>query len=79
MESVEELEELEALHQAKDTAHKAFDILWKSGGMNRTGAYRFLSRRMGVAPDQCHISLFNLAQCARVVELCKPFAALEKK
>lgn len=56
-----------------------FDFLWESGGMTRTAAYRFLAQRMGLPAEACHISKFTVDQCARVVQICKPFEALERK
>ncbi len=55
----------------KMRAHAAFDPLWKSGRFpSRTKAYKWLSSEMGILKSDCHIGLFDLAQCARVESLC---------
>ncbi|MDN0082342.1 zinc-finger-containing protein [Crenobacter sp. SG2305] len=57
--------------QARKLAHASFDSLWRDGRMTRSAAYRWLANAMGLAKAQCHIALFEAAQCARVVELCR--------
>jgi hypothetical protein len=61
------------LRRAKSAAHAAFDPLWKSKNatMSRKGAYTWLSQKMGLAPEQTHVGMFDVAQCIRVVELCR--------
>lgn len=57
------------LRRAKQQAHAAFDPLWQSRGMSRTKAYTWLAGALGVPVSQCHIGMFDVAQCRRVVEL----------
>ena len=59
------------LRRAKMRAHAAFDSLWKSGEMNRHQAYRWLANQMGLTIDTCHIGMFGLDQCAKVLEVCQ--------
>ena len=70
-----------ALRQAKLDVHRAFDPLWKRK-MQRDGidqstakaaAYGWLGSQKGLSPDECHIGMFDIAQCARVVKICAPF------
>ena len=56
------------LRQAKMKAHAAFDPLWRSREMSRRGAYRWLSKVLGVEAQHCHIGMFDLIQCQRVVD-----------
>ena len=65
------------LRAAKIRAHAAFDRLWKE--KHRRGAtksharkagYRWLAEQMGLTGAQCHIGMFSVDQCERVVELC---------
>lgn len=63
------------LRTAKVTAHVAFDELWKrttpAGSYSRTGAYRWLAERLGIEVEGCHIGMFDVKTCQRVVEICK--------
>lgn len=69
------------LRQAKERAHAAFDPLWQTK-MRQTGmpkstarslAYKWLAREMGLSVDDCHIGMFDIAQCRRVIEICAPY------
>lgn len=59
-----------ALREARKRAHASFDPLWRDGKLSRHEAYAWLSSEMGVEPNQCHIGLFDVEQCQRVVDLC---------
>ena len=59
------------LRVAKMKAHEAFDPLWCSGKMTRTQAYTWLSEKLGIAFHKCHIGMFDLAMCERVVNVIK--------
>lgn len=58
------------LRKAKSAAHTAFDPLWKSKRMRRKEAYGWLAERLGVKKNECHIGMFDVADCKRVVEIC---------
>lgn len=62
------------LRQAKMEAHAAFDELWRSttpaGSFDRKGAYKWLADQLGISRDECHIGMFDVEQCRRVVEIC---------
>jgi hypothetical protein len=55
------------LREAKKAAHAAFDPLWKRGSMTRTQAYAWLSAALGIPAADCHIGMFDLSTCGRVV------------
>ena len=59
------------LRGAKMLAHAAFDPIWKSGSVGRSAAYQWLAKAMGIPVAECHIGMFDVAQCQRVVELCQ--------
>ena len=59
------------LRQWKQRAHAAFDPLWREGDMRRKQAYAWLAERMGMSRKQCHIGMFDVAECKRVVEIMK--------
>ena len=58
------------LRHAKSNAHAAFDPIWKSGRRSRKQAYLWLAKQMNISVNNCHIGMFNIAQCRRVVEIC---------
>lgn len=59
------------LRTAKQAAHAAFDPIWRSGDVHRGVAYRSLAKKLGLSIEQCHIGMFDIAMCRRVVEVCK--------
>jgi Fe-S cluster biosynthesis and repair protein YggX len=75
------------LRKAKQSAHAAFDRLWKAKaqrdgipyGKARGQGYAWLSQAMGVPPKKCHIGMFDVDQCCSVVELCRPFHAEQRE
>jgi len=58
------------LRKARSEAHRAFDPLWKTGTMTRSFAYAWLSKRLGINEELCHIGMFDAAMCRKVVEVC---------
>lgn len=58
------------LRAAKQRAHAAFDPYWKNGGLARADAYAWLAASLGIPKDACHIGLFDLEMCRRVVQIC---------
>lgn len=69
------------LRRAKSQAHAAFDPMWKEK-MRRDGVrqnkarragYKWLAAQLGIAIDDCHIGMFDVATCWRVVEACRPY------
>jgi len=57
------------LRKARSIAHSVFDPLWRNGKMKRRDAYYWLSRQLGIRWRDCHIGMFDQAQCERVVEI----------
>lgn len=65
------------LRAAKMAAHAALDPLWRKKmrvaaikkGKARGLAYAWLSRQLGIDPKECHIGMFDVATCRRVVEV----------
>lgn len=58
------------LRQAKKRAHFAFDPLWRRGDMNRREAYKWISEELQILPRYCHIGMFNLKQCKKLIKIC---------
>lgn len=59
------------LRRAKMQAHEAFDPLWKTGEMSRHNAYAWLSNQLGIPSRDCHIGMFDVEMCGRVVNVCQ--------
>ena len=60
----------ERLRCLKSEAHLQFDVLWKSGLMNRREAYKWLSDMLKIELEDCHIGLFDIKMCQKVIHLC---------
>ena len=58
------------LREAKMRAHAAFDPIWKSGNKKRGSAYAWLADQLGIDQKDCHIGMFDVDMCQRVVEVC---------
>lgn len=59
------------LRAAKMKAHAAFDPIWQSKRKTRTEAYDWLSKKLGIVRQYCHIGMFNVEQCELVVVACR--------
>jgi len=58
------------LARARVAAHDAFDPLWKSGTLSRRSAYDWLAIQLHLPVSACHMVLFDVAMCQRVVAVC---------
>jgi hypothetical protein len=66
------------LREAKIEAHRYFDNMWKrktgiSKGHARSRAYKWLTEQLNIAAEYCHVGMFDVAECKKVVEVCKPY------
>jgi len=67
----------ESLRMARIEAHEAFDKVWSgrsSGTMSarqRIRAYQWLGAKMELSHDECHIGMFDMAQCRKAIALCE--------
>lgn len=59
-------------HEARKSAHAAFDPLWRSGPLSRSKAYKMLADKLGIDRADCHMKLMTAEQARRV-----PTIALE--
>lgn len=59
------------LRKAKMAAHAAFDPLWKSGKHKRGQMYGWLANQLGIEKKDCHIGMFDVDLCMRVVTVCQ--------
>ena len=58
------------LARSRIDAHGAFDPLWQSGAMSRRAAYDWLAIQLHLPVSACHMVLFDVAMCQRVVAVC---------
>lgn len=61
------------LRSAKVAAHHAFDSLHTEGFMTRSQSYVWLARTLGLKRSDCHIGMFDVSQCLRVVRVVNEF------
>lgn len=59
------------LREARMEAHAVFDPFWKRKGIGRSRAYRGLAKRLGIDVKACHIGMFDVETCRRVIEVVK--------
>lgn len=67
------------LRKEKQRAHAAFDPLWRakmkreSCGKKaaRNAGYKWLALQLGIDRNDCHIGMFDVAMCQRVVAVCE--------
>lgn len=61
--------------QSRMKAHEAFDKLWTEHGLSRRESYTVLQKMMGMSADEAHIGRFDIAQCQRLISLCRTHGA----
>ncbi len=67
------------LRDWKKKAHAVFDLLWQrkmrrdkcTKGKARKAAYGWLAKQLEITVKDCHIGMFNIEKCKKVVEACK--------
>lgn len=71
------------LRKYKKQAHKYFDWLWQQKmkrqnlpkNVARTAGYEWLAKELDIEKRYCHIGMFDVDDCKRVIELCKKYYA----
>ena len=58
------------LRKARIKVHSILDPMWRGGGIKgqRSKVYKWLSKGMGIKPEDCHVGMFNLEQCKSAIE-----------
>lgn len=59
------------LRKWKRMAHCHFDPIWKRRQMTRQEAYQWLAIQLGISYQKCHIGMFGVGLCRKVIEACK--------
>ncbi len=55
------------LRSLRIQTHKAFDPLWQSKFMTRSEAYQWLTEKMQLSSDECHIAKFGPTDCTTAI------------
>ncbi|MGL6141541.1 MAG: zinc-finger-containing protein, partial [Enterobacterales bacterium] len=63
------------LRKAKSLAHRAFDDIWRDKHMSRSQAYSWLAESLGIEKKDCHIGMFDVDMCMRVVDVSENYTA----
>lgn len=61
------------LRQWRMKAHQAFDAKWRGQGggrVSRSECYTWLSVELGIRRNKCHIGMFDVDTCKRVLKAC---------
>lgn len=61
------------LRKAKMNAHEGFDPIWKDKLKTRSEAYSWLAKELQIKSEKCHIGMFDVIMCQRVVRVCENF------
>jgi len=69
----------QAMRDARQRAHKAFDQIWKENHLTRKQCYALLSELLQKKPPATHIGLFGLHDCDRVVDFGRRVMELLQK
>ena len=59
------------LRKAKIAAHSAFDPMWRNATKSRRSAYKWLAEQLGIEGKDCHIGMFDVDMCQKVIEVTK--------
>jgi hypothetical protein len=67
------------LRQWKIKAHAFFDLLVQgkirrdkcSKNQARKAAYKWLARQLGIETKDCHIGMFDIDMCKKVIQICQ--------
>lgn len=71
----------------KNQTHRFFDNLWQRAKIEqdrehkeaRQAAYQWLADELGLSIEFCHIGMFDIDTCKKVIDLCKPYYKPIKK
>ena len=61
------------LRRLKMQAHGAFDPIWKKGFKKRQTAYSWLAKKLNIKTDDCHIGMFDIDTCRKVIEISNEY------
>jgi len=59
------------LRELRRYCHELFDSYWKSNGLPRSLGYKILSSKLGIKKRNCHIALFDVGLCNKLINIFK--------
>jgi hypothetical protein len=59
------------LRKLRSETHKVFDKIWLGGKIDRSLAYRRLAKQLEINTRACHIGMFDVKTCKKVINLYK--------
>ena len=60
----------DATKQLRHKVHDQLDSLWCTTEQ-RDVVYRVVAKRMGQAPEECHVARFGLSRCEQMLEVLR--------
>ena len=57
------------LRMLRNETHRHFDKLWKEEWMWRKNSYNWLSQKLWIEFDDCHIAMFDIDTCKKAIQL----------
>ena len=64
-----------SLRTKRRLAHEAFDVLWKSGLMNKAQAYEWIQAEFSLSEEDAHIGMFSEQMCDELIAACEAFVS----
>lgn len=64
------------LRGLRQKTHREFDWLYKNpekSRMRRKDSYKWLARQLDIAPEDCHIGMFDRNQCKRAIAIVQAY------
>jgi len=59
------------LREARKYTHSYFDRIWKHGYMDRSDAYKWLSKELNTPFEFTHIAMFSKVTCEKVTKISR--------
>ncbi|MDR9847053.1 zinc-finger-containing protein [Herbaspirillum huttiense] len=56
--------------EARKRAKSAFEPLYRHYRMDRSEAYAWLAKQLGIPTEECHVGWSDIAQCQRIEQIC---------
>ena len=67
------------LRRMQTAAREVFNQVWQSGDKSRPGAFLWLAAKLGIPGAECHINLFDVETCLRVITICNERKAKKQR
>ena len=68
------------LRMWRGNAHAVFDPFWRNKrGDMRNIAYENLASELGIQKQDCHIGMFDIETCKRVIQICAKWRATTRR